>query len=64
MIVRERPVRTSYQTARRSRKKQTGSSTGRTCSACGRKMTVRNGRHGRFLGCSGYPRCRNTRSLR
>jgi len=64
MIVRERPVRTSSQTVRRSRKKRTGSSTGRTCSACGRKMTVRNSRYGRFLGCSGYPRCRNTQSLR
>jgi DNA topoisomerase-1 len=36
---------------------------GETCDKCGRPMIVRWNRFGRFLGCSGYPDCRNTRSL-
>jgi DNA topoisomerase-1 len=33
------------------------------CDLCGRPMVIRWGRRGRFLACSGYPECRNTRSL-
>ncbi len=36
---------------------------GETCDKCGRPMLVRWNRYGRFLGCSGYPECRSTRSL-
>jgi len=36
---------------------------GETCDACGRPMMVRWNKYGRFLGCSGYPECKNTRSL-
>jgi DNA topoisomerase-1 len=36
---------------------------GETCDRCGRPMQVRFNRFGSFLGCSGYPECRNTRSL-
>ncbi|MDP2948355.1 MAG: type I DNA topoisomerase [Chloroflexota bacterium] len=34
-----------------------------TCDQCGQPMIVRWGRRGRFLACSGYPKCRNTRPL-
>jgi DNA topoisomerase-1 len=34
-----------------------------TCEQCGRPMQVRFGRYGRFLGCSGYPECKNVRPL-
>ncbi len=30
------------------------------CPDCGSKMLLRMGRTGRFLGCSGYPKCRKT----
>jgi DNA topoisomerase-1 len=30
------------------------------CDECGKPMVVRTGRRGRFLGCSGYPKCKNT----
>jgi len=30
------------------------------CEECGKPMVIRNGRRGRFLGCSGYPKCKNT----
>jgi len=36
---------------------------GEVCEKCGKPMLVRWNRFGRFLGCSGYPDCRNTRSL-
>jgi DNA topoisomerase-1 len=30
------------------------------CDDCGKPMIIRTGRRGRFLGCSGYPKCKNT----
>jgi DNA topoisomerase-1 len=30
------------------------------CDECGKPMTIRNSRRGYFLGCSGYPKCKNT----
>ena len=33
------------------------------CPRCGRPMVIRWGRYGRFLACSGYPECRQTRPL-
>ncbi len=60
-----RPVKTrrrgSSKTARSGRTTQ--SSFTNKCSDCGRRMVIRNGRYGKFLGCTGYPRCRNTVSL-
>lgn len=29
------------------------------CDKCGRPMTVKRGRYGTFLGCTGYPECKN-----
>ncbi len=34
--------------------------TGIDCEECGKPMVIRNGKRGPFLGCSGYPKCRNT----
>ena len=36
---------------------------GEKCSKCDRDMVVRLGRFGQFLACSGYPECKNTKSL-
>jgi DNA topoisomerase-1 len=33
------------------------------CPECGRKMAVKQGRFGSFLGCTGYPECRTTMPL-
>lgn len=33
------------------------------CEKCGRPMVIKWGRRGRFLACSGFPECKNTRSL-
>ena len=37
--------------------------TGETCEKCGRPMVIKRGRFGKFLACSGYPECKNTRPL-
>ncbi|MPZ23157.1 MAG: type I DNA topoisomerase [Dehalococcoidia bacterium] len=34
-----------------------------SCDKCGRSMLVRWGRFGKFLACSGYPECKNTKPL-
>ena len=36
---------------------------GEICDKCGRPMMIKFNKFGSFLGCSGYPECRNTRSL-
>lgn len=36
---------------------------GMTCDQCGKPMVVRWGRNGRFIACSGYPDCKNTKPL-
>jgi len=33
------------------------------CEKCGKPMVIKWGRHGSFIGCSGYPECTNTREL-
>ncbi|MBU1487826.1 type I DNA topoisomerase [bacterium] len=37
--------------------------TDEVCELCGEKMMVRVGRTGKFLGCSGFPKCKNTKPL-
>lgn len=34
------------------------------CHDCGSQMFRRQGRHGEFFGCSGYPICKSTMNLR
>ena len=36
---------------------------GLICELCEKPLVVRSGRRGRFIGCSGYPECKNTRPL-
>jgi len=33
------------------------------CSKCGKPMMIKMGRYGEFLGCSGYPDCKNIESI-
>lgn len=33
------------------------------CEKCGSAMVIKNGRNGQFLACSGYPKCKNTKTL-
>ena len=43
--------------------KETPQATGEICDKCGSPMVIRNGRRGKFLACSAYPKCKNTYSL-
>ena len=36
--------------------------TGEMCEKCGHPMVVKFGRYGKFIACSNYPECRNTKS--
>ena len=36
--------------------------TGEVCEKCGKPMIVKWGRYGKFIACSGFPDCRNTKS--
>jgi DNA topoisomerase-1 len=31
------------------------------CDKCGSKMLIKNGRFGKFIACSGFPKCKNTK---
>jgi DNA topoisomerase-1 len=35
-----------------------------TCEKCGKPMIYKQGRFGRFIACSGYPDCKNTRAIK
>ena len=35
-----------------------------TCEKCGATMVIKWGRNGKFLACSGYPECKNTKEFR
>jgi DNA topoisomerase-1 len=37
--------------------------TDEVCEKCGRPMVIRLGRFGKFIGCSGFPECRNAKPL-
>jgi DNA topoisomerase-1 len=43
--------------------KKEGLPSDEVCEECGKPMVIRWGRYGKFLACSGYPECRNTKNL-
>jgi DNA topoisomerase-1 len=34
-----------------------------TCEKCGASMVIKTGRFGKFLACSNYPQCKNTKRI-
>lgn len=44
-------------------KKSLQESTDEKCELCGKPLIIKWGRNGRFMACSGYPACKNTRPL-
>ncbi|NVK04465.1 MAG: NERD domain-containing protein [Flavobacteriia bacterium] len=44
-------------------RKMTQSSNEFNCPSCGSELVKRFGKHGEFMGCSSYPRCRYTRNV-
>lgn len=47
-----------------SKKELTEEKTDQVCEKCGKPMVIKLGRFGKFLACSGFPECRNTKSLK
>lgn len=47
----------------RNVKQEMETATDINCEKCGKQMIVRWGRHGKFLACSGYPECKNAKSI-
>jgi DNA topoisomerase-1 len=45
-------------------KKSLQETTDEVCEVCGKPMIIKWGRNGRFMACSGYPACRNTKPLK
>lgn len=48
------------QNARRAKEQKVDAIDSGRCPRCGGRLVLRNGRYGRFWGCSNYPRCRFT----
>ncbi|RMD69466.1 MAG: DNA topoisomerase I, partial [Gammaproteobacteria bacterium] len=46
-----------------SRQQVTHEALDEACPKCGKPLSIRLGRHGRFIGCTGYPECDYTRNL-
>ncbi len=46
-----------------SKKDITEEATDEVCEKCGHPMVIKMGRFGRFLACSGYPECKNTKEI-
>jgi DNA topoisomerase-1 len=46
------------------RQNKEGEATGETCPRCGGDVVIRDGRYGKFRGCSNYPRCNWTSPLK
>jgi DNA topoisomerase-1 len=44
-------------------KKSLQETTDEICELCGKPMIIKWGRNGRFMACSGYPACKNTKPL-
>src|SRR5512146_3218744 len=44
-------------------KKSLQEETDEICELCGKPMIIKWGRNGRFMACSGYPACKNTKPL-
>lgn len=55
--------KSAVKTGNRSEKIQKQSSEYGQCPRCGKNLVKRNGKHGEFIGCSGYPYCRFTKNL-
>jgi len=46
-----------------SKKTLTEETTDQTCDKCGKPMVIKTGRFGRFLACTGFPDCKNTKPV-
>jgi DNA topoisomerase-1 len=64
----KKPTAAASEGASEGAKAQTPDGGGETeeteaCELCGKPMALKRGRFGQFLGCTGYPECRNIRKI-
>ncbi|MCX6731792.1 MAG: type I DNA topoisomerase [Candidatus Parcubacteria bacterium] len=46
------------------KKQNTEKKTDEVCEKCGKPMVIKRGRFGEFLACSGFPECKNTKTIK
>ncbi len=56
----EKNLEEKYETVK---KQDLTEKTDQICDVCGKPMIIRYGRFGRFMACSGFPECKNTKAL-
>jgi DNA topoisomerase-1 len=54
-------VEEAIENAERVPRDQIDEESGESCEVCERPMVIKSGRFGRFLSCSGFPECKNSR---
>ena len=59
----DKAVERAMKEAERVPRDQIDEETDEVCEKCERPMVIKTGRFGRFLSCSGFPECRNSRPL-
>jgi DNA topoisomerase-1 len=57
-----KPFKESLDFAQKNIKKEVVT-TGEICQMCGKPMIIKWGRKGKFLSCSGFPQCKNSKSI-
>ncbi len=58
------PFKATLDLANQTIERFKGEPTDISCEKCGEPMVIKLGRYGKFLACTGYPECRNTRPIR
>ena len=56
-------VETAMEKAERVPRDQIDEESDEVCEVCGKPMVIKSGKFGRFLACTGFPECRNTKPL-
>ena len=59
----DQAIEKAMKEAERVPRDQIDEETDEVCEKCERPMVIKSGRFGRFLSCSGFPECRNSRPL-
>ena len=59
----DQAIERAMKEAQRVPRDQIDEETDEVCEKCERPMVIKSGRFGRFLSCSGFPECRNSRPL-
>ena len=59
----DKAIERAMKEAERVPRDQIDEETDEVCEQCERPMVIKSGRFGRFLSCSGFPECRNSRPL-